>query len=69
MKPNNRPLPWLLVLPASAMLPSTWNCTPSPDCDVIDCTKACAWGAVILFWLAALVKVTLANATWPPGAI
>ena len=24
---------------------------------------------MILFWLAALVKVTLANATWPPGAI
>ena len=30
--PNNRPLPELLVLPASAMLPSTWNCTPLPEC-------------------------------------
>ncbi len=51
------------------MLPSTWNCTPFPDCDVIEFTKSRAWGAVILFWLAALVNVTLANATCPPGAI
>ena len=57
------------MLPASAMLPSTWNCTPFPDCDVIEFTKSRAWGAVILFWLAALVNVTLANATCPPGAI
>ena len=68
-KPNTSPLPWLVGLPASAMLPSASNSTPRPEAEVIVLTKCRACAAVILFWLAALVKVTLAKATWPSGAI
>ncbi len=68
-KPNNSPLPVLVEFPAWAMLPSTWNWTPSPEAEVITSTKCLAWAAVILLRLAALVKVTLAKAIWPLGAI
>ena len=69
MKPNSRPLPPLLRLPACAMLPSASNSTPPPEAEVIVLVKCRAWSAVILFWLAALVNVTSAKATFPPGAI
>ena len=62
MKPNSNPVEELSWFPLSAMFPSTWNWTPSPDADVIVDTKCLAAALVILFLFAASSNVTFANA-------